>query len=128
MRTLTAAVLLLLSVASALPAGAASPTRYLTVVNRSHDSVTALSIAPSGSSDAVLPLQLSKALRGGGGSTTVEIAAQDCRQDVRVLFRDGRTQMYRDVDVCRQRALRLQPLPRDGADDGSRFAQANPRE
>lgn len=126
MRTLTAAVLLLLSLASALPAGAASPTRYLTVVNRSHDSVTALSIAPTGSS--ALPLQLSKALRGGGGSTTVEIAAQACRQDVRVLYRDGRTQMYRDVDVCRQRALRLQPLPRDGADDGSRFAQADTRD
>lgn len=124
MRAILAALATVLALATALPATAAEPsTRYLTVVNRSHDSVTALSVSPTGASTT--PQALKSALRGGGASTTVAVSAETCRHDVRVMFRNGRSQLYRDVDLCRQRALRLQPLPRLDGDSGERLAQAS---
>lgn len=125
MRAFLATFAAVLALATALPAAAESSTRYLTVVNRSHDSVTALAIAPAGTA-AATPQALKSALRGGGASTIVEVAADTCRHDVRVMFRNGRSQLYRDVDLCRQRALRLQPLPRIDGDGGERLAHASP--
>lgn len=123
MRPHVFAVLAVIAVASTPAAATDAPVHYLTLVNRAHDSATALSIAPAGS-DAFRPLPLHTPLRGGGGSTTLEIAAGQCRHDVRVLFRDNRVQLYRDVDVCRQRGLRLRPPSRDAVDSELRLAQS----
>lgn len=123
MRLHVLAVLAAISVASIDAAAADAPLHYLTLVNRAHDSVTALSIAPTGS-DAFRPLPLHAPLRGGGGSTTLEIAGEQCRHDVRVSFRDDRVQLYRAVDVCRQRGLRLRPPSRDAAGPALRLAQS----
>lgn len=87
------------------------PTRYFDLVNAAHDSVTSLAIAPAGS-DAFRDIEFGAPLRGGLTSTTVQIPDNGCRHDFRVVFRDGRTLVYRDIDVCRYRQLRL--TSRDG--------------
>jgi hypothetical protein len=99
-----ALVTLLCSVAA--PAFARSSTRYLELINRQRDSVVSLAIADSGS-DAFRAMSLTAPVHGGGNSRTIEIAGQGCRYDLRVGFRNGRVTVYRGVDVCRSRALRL---------------------
>lgn len=97
------------SLAGTAQAHAPPPARYLKLVNRAHDSIVALAVAAAGS-DAFRELPIGAPLGGGGRSTTVAVAGEDCRYDVRLLFRDGRTQIYRDVDLCRYNALRVRPL------------------
>ena len=100
-----------------LHARAGEPIRYFELVNRAHDSVTALAVAPAGSPDfRALPLRT--ALRGGGDATTLELAADACRLDFRFTFRDGRSALYPGIDVCRHGGLRiraLSPSARGGA-------------
>ena len=104
---LVLAVLLLV----ATQARAEEPTRYLELVNRAHDRVTTLAVAPVGGAQ-FRDVPLASSLRGGGGSATVQIAQTDCRYDLRMEFANGRTVTYRDVDVCRHARLRIAKLPR----------------
>jgi hypothetical protein len=85
-------------------------TRYLELVNRAHDSVTSLAIATAGT-DSFHDKPLGTPLRGGGDSTTIEIASDSCLYDVRFGFRNGRTAIYQGVDLCRGDRLRIEPLP-----------------
>lgn len=91
--------------------GLAAPS-YFDVVNASHDSVTALAIAPAGS-DAFEAVDIGKPLRGGVTGMTLDVPPGGCRRDLRVDFSDGRRLLYPGVDLCRHRALRL--TPRDGS-------------
>jgi hypothetical protein len=107
MRPMRAAVLATLLAAATAHANAErAPTRYFDLVNASHDSVTSLAIAPAGS-DAFREVELGVPLRGGLTSTTVDVADGDCLRDFRLVYRDGRTLIYPDIDVCRYRSLRL---------------------
>jgi len=106
----TAAFAILLAAATHANAERA-PTRYFDLVNTAHDSVTSLAVAPAGS-DAFREIELGAPLRGGLTSATVEIPGDGCLRDFRLVFRDGRTLVYPDVDVCRYRSLRL--TARDG--------------
>ncbi|MBB5209664.1 hypothetical protein [Chiayiivirga flava] len=119
MRVPVAIVLFVASCACA----AEPPTHYLTLVNRTHDSVVTASAAAAGS-DAFVPLALARPLRGGGGSATVSVAGEGCRYDVQLQYRGKRAQLYRNVDVCGHRGLRLRPTPR-GAADGEAPMLAN---
>ncbi|MGH8026199.1 MAG: hypothetical protein ACREO0_05655 [Pseudoxanthomonas sp.] len=105
-----AAVLLTVLFAAGAQAGTGKTTRYLDLVNRSHDSVASLAIAPAGS-DAFQEKQLGAPLRGGGDATTIEIAGDACLYDFRFLFRNGRTLIYKDVDICSGGKLSIRPLP-----------------
>lgn len=100
-------VIAALLVAIATPAHAG--TRYLTLLNRAHDSVTALEVAAAGS-EAFAPRPMD-AIDGGGGSTTVRLGDSGCRFDLRLQFRNGRQAVYRDVDVCKGDTLVIVPLP-----------------
>lgn len=106
--------------ASAAEANAGrSGGHYFSLFNATHDSVTALSVARARSGD-FRPVDIGAPLRGGNTATTIWLGTTDggCLQDLRVGFRDGRTLLYRDIDVCRHRQLRLRP--QDGrVEDGT---------
>ncbi|WP_422506304.1 hypothetical protein [Stenotrophomonas sp. GZD-301] len=89
---------------------AADATPYLGLLNRAHDSITAIEVAPAGTA-AFAPVVIAP-LPGGGGSTTVTLAGQGCRFDLRLGFRNGRRAVYHGVDVCRGDTLVIAPLPR----------------
>ena len=112
MRLTRPAVLATLLFAAAAHAGTGKVTRYLDVSNRAHDSVTSLEVAPAGS-DAFREKPLGAFLGGGGDSTTIEIAGDSCFYDIRLKFRNGRTLVYKDVDICSSGKLVIRPLPRD---------------
>jgi len=118
-------LLALLSPVALPDAGATGPVRYLELINRAHDSLASVAVSPAGRNDFE-PLTLGGPVPGGGGSATVEIAGEGCRYDFRLTFRPGRAVLYPDIDVCRHRGLRIQPLPRKEADtampDGSAAA------
>lgn len=91
----------------------AGDARYLSVLNRAHDSVVALAVAPAGGTTfEPRPIDV---LAGGGDTTTVRLADAGCRFDVRLQFRNGRAAIYRDVDVCTGDTLVIAPLPRRDA-------------
>ena len=112
MRLTRPAILATLLFATAAHAGAGRDTRYLDLINRAHDSVTSLEVAPAGS-DAFQEKPLGTPLRGGGDSTTIEIAGESCLYDIRFKFRNGRTLVYKDVDICSGGKLAIRPMPRD---------------
>lgn len=85
--------------------------RYFDLSNGTHDSVVSLAVAPAGSAE-FREIVIGKPLHGGNTATTVWIDGNECLRDFRVEFRDGRTLVYRDVDVCRYRRLRM--TARDG--------------
>lgn len=116
------AILLFATAATAARAGAGSDTRYLDLINRAHDSVTSLEVAPAGS-DAFREKPLGAPLRGGGDSTTIEIAGESCLYDIRFKFRNGRTLIYKDVDICSGGKLAIRRLP---ARDASRLVRSEP--
>jgi hypothetical protein len=88
----------------------AGDARYLGLLNRAHDSVVALEVAPAGSDAFVVrPIEV---LPGGGGSGVVRLGDQGCRFDLRMTFGNGRRVVYHAVDVCRGDTLAIQPLPR----------------
>ncbi|MGH8079142.1 MAG: hypothetical protein ACREP7_01115 [Lysobacter sp.] len=95
------------------PIGSQPHTRYFELINRAHDRLTSVSIAVAGS-DAYQDKPLGAALDGGGGSTTLQIAAHSCRYDFRFQFANARAVVYTDIDVCRYRSLRIAPLARTG--------------
>ena len=106
----TAALWVLLSSAATAQAGVGEQTRYLELVNRAHDSVTSLAVAPAGT-DAYQEKQLGKPLQGGGDAATIEVAGEGCLYDIRLLFRNGRALVYKDVNVCSSGKLSIRPLP-----------------
>lgn len=87
----------------------AGDTRYVDLVNRAHDSVTSLSVAPTGS-DAFEEIPL-EPLKGGGDSATISVDAESCRYDFRFHFRNGRTAVYENVDICGYGKMYIRPLP-----------------
>ncbi|WP_369976450.1 hypothetical protein [Xanthomonas bundabergensis] len=94
-------------------------THYVMLVNRAHDSVTALTVADTGSgSFREVPLD---PLRGGGDSATVGVHGEGCRYDLRFAFDDGRSLVYQDLDVCRYGLVRIRPLPREQVDASRQF-------
>lgn len=96
---------------AAVQASANQPMHYVDLINRAHDSVTAFATAVPGS-DAFRETPLGVLLRGGGDSATVEVAGESCTYDLRFTFGNGRAMVYRNVDICRYRAVRIRPLPR----------------
>lgn len=112
MRLIRPAILATVLFATAAHAGAGKETRYLDLVNRAHDSVTSLAVAPAGS-DAFQEKPLGAPLRGGGDSTTIEFAGETCLYDIRFKFLNGRTLVYKDVDICSGGKLAIRSLPRD---------------
>ncbi len=107
MHTRTFALLCLMSATSA--AQAADQPRYLTMLNRAHDSILRLDVAEAGS--GAFEARPIDRIEGGGGSTTVRLGNNGCRFDLRLAFRNGRDAIYREVDVCRGDVLVVQPLP-----------------
>jgi len=109
---LALAVAALAAIATACPALAAdfqppsSPGRLFRIVNASFDSVTALEVA-NNDATAYEPINLREPLQGGLTSTTVRLPDGSCLRDVRATFRDGRSEVYRDIDVCKASGLRL---------------------
>ncbi|HVI56195.1 MAG TPA: hypothetical protein VM621_14225 [Luteibacter sp.] len=86
----------------------ASPGRLFRVVNASFDSVTAMEVADtSNPTGGYAVVALGEPLQGGLASTTVRLPEGACHRDVRVTFRDGRSEVIRDVDVCKASGLRL---------------------
>jgi hypothetical protein len=100
------------AIAAACPALAAdyqpptSPGRLFRIVNASFDSVTALEVANKDAT-GYEPVDLREPLQGGLTSTSVRLPDGTCLRDVRVTFRDGRSEVYRDIDVCKANGLRL---------------------
>ena len=86
----------------------AGQARYLTLLNRAHDSVVAVEVAAQGSE--VYQPRVIDPVSGGGGSDTVRLGEAGCRFDVRLQFRNGRQAVYRDVDVCKGDVLVIAPL------------------
>ncbi len=122
MRQIVTAPLASLAFVIATCAQADGRPRYLELINRAHDSVTSVAVAPAGG-DTFREMPLGGALRGGGGSTTIEIADETCRYDLRLQFRNGRTLIYRDFNVCRNGSLRIGKLPRSDDTDGAAAEQ-----
>lgn len=103
----------ILAAACCLAAGAAAAqerTHYLEIVNRANDSAVSLAFAAAGS-DEYVEIPLREPLRGGGGSTTVRIPSDGCSHDIRFVFRDGKSMVYRGVDVCRASVVRIRKPP-----------------
>ena len=86
----------------------AGQARYLTLLNRAHDSVVAVEVAAQGSE--VYQPRVIDPVSGGGGSDTVRLGEAGCRFDVRLQFRNGRQAVYRHVDVCKGDVLVIAPL------------------
>lgn len=101
-----------LCVAAIGAANAHARGRYLELINRAHDSVVAVAIADAGRSEFRAAV-IGEPLRGGGASTTIELDGDACLRDLRVAFGDGRSQLYREVDVCRRQRLQLRPFPHE---------------
>ena len=112
MRPVFAAVLAFTLYAAGPQAQAVAQTRYFELVNRAQDSLVSLSLAPSGSG-AFQAKPLGSPLLGGGAATTLQIDGPDCKYDFRVVFRTGDARVYENVDVCRNRALRIRAGRRD---------------
>jgi hypothetical protein len=119
-----AAVFSLLVSSFAIQADARDNTRYLTLVNRAHDGVGRLAASPAGS-DAFREVPIGAPLRGGGESVTVEMPADGCLYDLRFEFRNGRTMVYKDVDLCRYSTVRIRPLPQRDEDKPA-YAEQSP--
>ena len=87
----------------------AGQARYLTLLNRAHDSVVVVEVSAQGS-EVYLPRVIDP-VPGGGGSTTVRLGDDGCQFDLRLQFRNGRQAIYREVDVCKGDTLVIVPLP-----------------
>lgn len=108
MRPVLAAVFALTLYAAGPQVQAVAQTHYFELINRTHDSLVSLSVAASGS-DAFEAKPLEAPLLGGGAATTIQIDGAGCRYDFRFGFRTGEALVYKDVDVCRNRSLRIRP-------------------
>lgn len=111
MRPSHLAVLVLLAAqAAAVHAQATGAQRLLPVINRAHDSIVGMAVAEPGSG-RFREITLAGPLRGGGDAVTVAIPLEGCHHDVRVLFRDGRSLVYKNLETCRLASLRVGRVP-----------------
>jgi hypothetical protein len=112
----THALTLVALLATACPAliarAESADTRYFELINTSHDTVVSVSASPA--DDEQFVAITIDPLRGGFHAATIALSSAHCAQDFRIGFRDGRTLLYRDIDVCRNRGLYLR------ASDGRR--------
>lgn len=92
-----------------------SRNRYFELTNISHDTVVLVTEAPPGGTQRSIALS---PLRGGHHTAMLALAAAPCTRDFRVGLRDGRTLVYRDIDVCRSRGLYVRAADMRG---GSRY-------
>ena len=77
-------------------------SRYFQLINISHDTVVSVTEAQPGGVQRSIALT---PLRGGHHTAMLELADAPCIRDFRVGLRDGRTLVYRDIDVCRHQGL-----------------------
>ncbi|WP_133392709.1 hypothetical protein [Luteimonas terrae] len=82
------------------PPGTSS--RYFELINVSHDAVVSVTEARPGGAQGSIALS---PLRGGHHTAMLELASAPCIRDFRIGLRDGRTLIYRDINVCRSRGL-----------------------
>lgn len=86
------------------------PVPLFTLVNATFQSAVAVSVGDAGSGgwEAV---PLGAPLPGGLAAATVRLPDGGCARDIRVTFRDGRSTVLRDIDVCRTHRVRLDARP-----------------
>jgi len=104
-------VFALLATVVALPAAhARERTHYLYLVNRAHDAVVSVTASPVDAEDG-RELLAGARLAGGGEAVTVQLDSDACVHDLHIAFANGRRALYPAFDLCRQRGLRVMPLP-----------------
>ena len=101
----------LLATVVALPAAhARERTHYLYLVNRAHDAIVSVTASPVDAEDG-RELLAGARLAGGGEAVTVQLDSDACVHDLHIAFANGRRALYPAFDLCRQRGLRVMPLP-----------------
>ena len=85
-------------------------THYLYLVNRAHDAIVSVTVSPVDAEDGRELLAGSR-LAGGGDAVTVQLESDACVHDLHIAFANGRRALYPAFDLCRQRGLRVMPLP-----------------
>ena len=104
-------VLALLATVVALPAAyARERTHYLYLVNRAHDAIVSVTASPVDAQEG-RELLAGARLAGGGEAVTVQLDSDACVHDLHIAFANGRRALYPAFDLCRQRGLRVMPLP-----------------
>lgn len=104
-------VFALLATVVALPAAHAREcTHYLYLVNRAHDAIVSVTASPVDAEDG-RDLLAGARLAGGGEAVTVQLDSDACVHDLHIAFANGRRALYPAFDLCRQRRLRVMPLP-----------------
>lgn len=104
-------VFALLATVVALPAAhARERTHYLYLVNRAHDAIVSVTASPVDAEDG-RELLAGARLAGGGEAVTVQLDSDACVYDLHIAFANGRRALYPAFDLCRQRGLRVMPLP-----------------
>ena len=104
-------VFALLATVVALPAAhARERTHYLYLVNRAHDAIVSVTASPVDAEDG-RDLLAGARLAGGGEAVTVQLDSDACVHDLHIAFANGRRALYPAFDLCRQRGLRVMPLP-----------------
>ncbi|MCA0299678.1 MAG: hypothetical protein LCH68_11855 [Proteobacteria bacterium] len=104
-------VFALLATVVALPAAhARERTHYLYLVNRAHDAIVWVIASPVDAEDG-RELLAGARLAGGGEAVTVQLDSDACVHDLHIAFANGRRALYPAFDLCRQRGLRVMPLP-----------------
>ncbi|HXO99246.1 MAG TPA: hypothetical protein VN813_02030 [Luteibacter sp.] len=112
MKCLATATLMLAIATSALAADLTRPSAdkrqagLYTVVNATFDSITGVALA-NANTDTFEDVVLGESLPGGLNTATVRLPPGECLRDIRVTFRDGRSQVFPAIDVCRSHTLRL---------------------
>lgn len=101
----------LLATVVALPAAyARERTHYLYLVNRAHDAIVSVTASPVDAEDR-RELLAGVRLAGGGEAVTVQLDSDACVHDLHIAFANGRRALYPAFNLCRQRGLRVMPLP-----------------
>lgn len=104
-------VFALLATVVALPAAhARERTHYLYLVNSAHDAIVSVTASPVDAEDG-RELLAGARLAGGGEAVTVQLDSDACVHDLNIAFANGRRALYPAFDLCRQRGLRVMPLP-----------------
>ena len=104
-------VFALLATVVALPAAhARERTHYLYLVNRAHDAIVSVTASPVDAEDG-RELLAGARLAGGGEAVTVQLDSDACVHDLHIAFANGRRALYPAFNLCRQRGLRVMPLP-----------------
>ena len=104
-------VFALLATVVALPAAhARERTHYLYLVNRAHDAIVSVTASPVDAQEG-RELLAGARLAGGGEAVTVQLDSDACVHDLHIAFANGRRALYPAFDLCRQRGLRVMPLP-----------------